>query len=41
VWTDVAVVEGEHDEISLYRGDDVVARFGRYDADVFLVDDED
>ena len=39
-WT-VDEVERDGDRITLIRDNEIIAEFGRYDADVFLVEDED
>jgi hypothetical protein len=38
-WT-VDEIERDGDRIALIRDDEIVAEFGRYDADIFLVEDE-
>jgi len=39
-WT-VDEIERDGDRIALIRDNEIIAEFGRYDADVFLVEDED
>jgi hypothetical protein len=39
-WT-VDEIERDGDRIALIRDNEIIAEFGRYDADVFLLDDED